>query len=150
MVNDPDHVRIHITDHGEGISETFLPHLFDRFSRADTGMATTKPGTGLGLYFVRQLAHASGLTIDQTTPRGHLHPHPPPRLTTTTNRHHTATAEPPTSPATPTRALCLSFEAGAPGRCHATQGPAAAIRRTRSWSVTSRIVCLTAVAIDPS
>jgi signal transduction histidine kinase len=64
VTNDPDHVRIHIADHGEGIPDAFLPHLFDRFSRADSGVAATKTGTGLGLYFVRQLTHASGLTVD--------------------------------------------------------------------------------------
>ncbi|MEV7627779.1 sensor histidine kinase [Actinoplanes sp. NPDC089786] len=87
VVNDPDHVRIHVADHGEGIPEAFLPHLFDRFSRAGTGIATTKPGTGLGLYFVRQLANASGLTIDYRPnhPHGAVFdltlPHAPPQRT---------------------------------------------------------------------
>jgi PAS domain S-box-containing protein len=64
VTNGTDHVGIHVADHGEGIPDAFVPHLFDRFSRAETGVATTKTGTGLGLYFVHQLAHASGLTVE--------------------------------------------------------------------------------------
>ncbi|MCA2211672.1 sensor histidine kinase [Jidongwangia harbinensis] len=65
-------IHVRVSDHGEGVPAEFVPHLFDRFTRAATGVATTKPGTGLGLYFVRQLAHASGITIDYqpTEPRG--------------------------------------------------------------------------------
>jgi PAS domain S-box-containing protein len=65
-------VHVRISDHGEGVPADFVPHLFERFTRAATGVATTKPGTGLGLYFVRQLAHASGIRIDYqpTEPRG--------------------------------------------------------------------------------
>jgi signal transduction histidine kinase len=64
VTNDPDNVRIHVADHGEGVPDAFVPHLFERLSRADTGVATTKAGTGLGLYFVHQLAQASGLTVE--------------------------------------------------------------------------------------
>jgi signal transduction histidine kinase len=62
--NDHDHVRVRISDHGEGVPDAFVPQLFDRFSRADVGVAATKAGSGLGLYFVRQLARAGDLTID--------------------------------------------------------------------------------------
>ncbi|MBG0568827.1 sensor histidine kinase [Actinoplanes aureus] len=58
-----DRVQIRVVDHGEGVPEQFVPHLFDRFARADTGIATVKPGTGLGLHFVRQLADASGVEV---------------------------------------------------------------------------------------
>jgi PAS domain S-box-containing protein len=71
VANDPDHVRIRVSDHGEGVPDTFAPYLFDRFSRADSGVAVTKAGTGLGLYFVRQLADASGLSIDYQTNQPH-------------------------------------------------------------------------------
>jgi signal transduction histidine kinase len=59
----PGVVNVHVTDHGEGVPAAFVPHLFDRFARAGSGVALTKPGTGLGLYLVHQLATASGLTI---------------------------------------------------------------------------------------
>ncbi|MEV6303387.1 PAS domain S-box protein [Actinoplanes sp. NPDC051861] len=56
-------VEIRVSDRGEGVPEEFVPHLFDRFARAGTGIATVKPGTGLGLHFVRQLAETSGVTV---------------------------------------------------------------------------------------
>ncbi|MEV6305526.1 ATP-binding protein [Actinoplanes sp. NPDC051861] len=59
----PGAVEVHVCDHGEGVPEGFVPHLFDRFARADSGVATAKPGTGLGLHFVRQLAEAGGVTV---------------------------------------------------------------------------------------
>jgi PAS domain S-box-containing protein len=54
---------IEVLDSGEGVPEEFVPQLFDRFTRAGTGSASAQKGTGLGLYIVRQLAHANGGTI---------------------------------------------------------------------------------------
>jgi PAS domain S-box-containing protein len=54
---------IDVLDSGEGVPDEFVPHLFDRFSRAGTGSASAQKGTGLGLYIVRQLAHANGGTV---------------------------------------------------------------------------------------
>jgi two-component system sensor histidine kinase MprB len=47
-----------VRDHGPGIEEADLPHVFDRFyrSRAARGL----PGSGLGLAIVRQVAEAHG------------------------------------------------------------------------------------------
>jgi signal transduction histidine kinase len=50
---------IRVSDSGEGVPAQFIPHLFDRFTRADTGIATRKKGTGLGLYIVRRLVEAN-------------------------------------------------------------------------------------------
>ncbi|WP_285551418.1 sensor histidine kinase [Actinoplanes regularis] len=58
-----ENLNIEVSDHGEGVPPQFVDHLFDRFARADTGVATTKPGTGLGLYLAHRLATASGLRI---------------------------------------------------------------------------------------
>ncbi|GAA3385339.1 sensor histidine kinase [Cryptosporangium minutisporangium] len=65
-------VELVVCDHGEGVPPDFVPHLFDRFSRADTGVATTKRGTGLGLYIVRTLAEAGqiGLAYRPNRPTG--------------------------------------------------------------------------------
>ncbi|MGZ4203487.1 MAG: sensor histidine kinase [Thermoleophilaceae bacterium] len=49
-----------VRDHGEGIPEPDLPHVFDRFYRA-VG-SRKKPGSGLGLAIVRQVAEAHGAT----------------------------------------------------------------------------------------
>lgn len=54
-----DAVDVTVADHGEGVPEDFVPRLFERFTRATTGIAVTQKGTGLGLYIVAQLAHAN-------------------------------------------------------------------------------------------
>ena len=48
-------------DHGPGIDEQDLPHVFDRFYRAPS--ARGMPGSGLGLAIVRQVAEAHGGTV---------------------------------------------------------------------------------------
>ncbi len=47
-----------VRDHGPGFDEADLPHLFDRFYRAER--ARGMPGSGLGLAIVRQAAEAHG------------------------------------------------------------------------------------------
>ncbi len=58
-----DTVTISIRDHGPGVPAEFLPHMFERYSRADTAAARRQKGTGLGLYIVRQLTDANGGAI---------------------------------------------------------------------------------------
>jgi two-component system sensor histidine kinase MprB len=47
-----------VRDHGPGFDECDLPHVFDRFYRADN--ARRMPGSGLGLAIVKQAAQAFG------------------------------------------------------------------------------------------
>jgi two-component system sensor histidine kinase MprB len=47
-----------VRDHGPGFAERDLPHVFERFYRADG--ARGLPGSGLGLAIVRQAAEAHG------------------------------------------------------------------------------------------
>ena len=47
-----------VRDHGPGFAEADLPHVFERFYRADS--ARGLPGSGLGLAIVRQAAEAHG------------------------------------------------------------------------------------------
>ena len=54
--------RLRVADQGPGIAEADLPHVFDRFYRADTARNT--PGTGLGLSIVAQ-------TVDPARRLGH-------------------------------------------------------------------------------
>jgi two-component system, OmpR family, sensor histidine kinase MprB len=50
-----------VRDHGPGIDDADLPHVFDRFYRSPS--ARTMPGSGLGLAIVRQVAEAHGGTV---------------------------------------------------------------------------------------
>lgn len=65
-----DEVRIEVTDHGPGIPEHVLPHVFDRFYKADAARTRT-PGSGLGLAIARENArlHGGELSAD-TVPGG--------------------------------------------------------------------------------
>ena len=47
-----------VRDHGPGIAEADLPHVFERFYRSAD--ARGKPGSGLGLAIVRQVAESHG------------------------------------------------------------------------------------------
>ncbi len=50
-----------VRDHGGGISEQDLPHIFDRFYRGENSRA--RQGSGLGLAIVRQVAEQHGGSI---------------------------------------------------------------------------------------
>ncbi|MEG0805612.1 MAG: response regulator [Lachnospiraceae bacterium] len=52
-----------IIDNGVGISEEFLPHLFDPFEQEASGITSTYSGTGLGLAISRNLVNLMGGTI---------------------------------------------------------------------------------------
>lgn len=53
------HLRIVVSDAGEGIDPGFVPHLFDRFQRSDRSRGTGS-GAGLGLAIARAYARAHG------------------------------------------------------------------------------------------
>jgi two-component system sensor histidine kinase MprB len=67
--NQPDEpvtVKLHdgeltVRDHGPGIAEADLPHVFERFYRA--AASRSQPGSGLGLAIVRQVVDAHGGTV---------------------------------------------------------------------------------------
>jgi signal transduction histidine kinase len=57
------HVRIEVADTGCGIPAEHLPHVFERFYRADPSRDRATGGAGLGLAIVRRLAEAHGGTV---------------------------------------------------------------------------------------
>lgn len=52
--------RLQINDTGIGINPDFLPHIFDRFSQADSTTKRNHSGLGLGLTIVRHLTEMHG------------------------------------------------------------------------------------------
>jgi two-component system sensor histidine kinase MtrB len=59
-----EQVRIEVTDSGPGLPEHVLPHVFDRFYKADAARTRT-PGSGLGLAIALENArlHGGGLAV---------------------------------------------------------------------------------------
>ena len=64
------HVQVAVTDTGAGIAPEHLPHVFERFYRADPSRARATGGAGLGLAIVRSIVEAHGGTIGVTSELG--------------------------------------------------------------------------------
>jgi two-component system OmpR family sensor kinase len=85
-------VTLSIADEGPGIAAEHLPHLFERFYRADPSRTRMSGGAGLGLAIVASIVDSLGGTATVTSERGHgatftislpaapLPESPPPRL----------------------------------------------------------------------
>ncbi len=65
-------VIIEVEDTGIGISEEDLPHVFERFYRADESRARVTGGRGVGLAIVKATVEAHGGTISVTSPHSGL------------------------------------------------------------------------------
>ena len=68
-----DHwVEYRVADTGQGIAAEHLPHLFDRFYRADTARDRGRGGSGIGLVIAKALveAHGGGISGSSAGP-GH-------------------------------------------------------------------------------
>ena len=76
LAQDEDAVSITVQDSGIGIAAGDLPHIFDRFWRADPARSRTgdRPGTGLGLAITKWIAEAHGgmITVQSRPGRGSL------------------------------------------------------------------------------
>jgi signal transduction histidine kinase len=67
----PDHVIVCVSDQGTGIATGDIPHIFDRFYRAEDAKRKTK-GAGLGLYLARAVieAHGGSIWVDSNPNEG--------------------------------------------------------------------------------
>jgi len=65
-------VEISVADRGSGIPAEALPHLFDRFYRAETSRAGNAQGLGLGLNIAKSLveAHGGEMTVESSLGKG--------------------------------------------------------------------------------
>jgi two-component system OmpR family sensor kinase len=63
---------VHVTDTGVGIAPEHLPHVFERFYRADPARSHDGGGSGLGLALVHTIArlHNGNASIDSALGAG--------------------------------------------------------------------------------
>lgn len=64
-------IWIAVTDTGQGIAPEELPHIFERFWRADRSRDRQSGGTGIGLAISRRLVELQGGTIEVESQVGH-------------------------------------------------------------------------------
>lgn len=63
-----DNLIMIISDTGPGIADEDLPHIFERFYRADKSRNRENPGTGLGLAIAREVVELHDGSIEATSP----------------------------------------------------------------------------------
>ncbi|MFM1770335.1 MAG: hypothetical protein RJA22_2864 [Verrucomicrobiota bacterium] len=64
------HALLTVADTGPGIPPEHLPHIFERFYRADPARTAAQGRTGLGLSIARSLTEAHGGTLEAHSPPG--------------------------------------------------------------------------------
>lgn len=67
---DASSVTLRVEDTGTGIPPNDLPHIFERFYRADKARTREHGGTGLGLSIVKHIVHLHGGTVSAESKYG--------------------------------------------------------------------------------
>lgn len=70
VLGDKAHMKFIVNDTGVGISEDFLPHIFNPFEQQHTGVTTMYGGTGLGLAICKNLVSLMDGSIYVTSIEG--------------------------------------------------------------------------------
>lgn len=60
---DGNHIVLVVSDNGQGIDASFLPHIFEIFRQADAGTNRAQTGMGIGLAVVQQLVELHGGSV---------------------------------------------------------------------------------------
>lgn len=68
---DRSSIRVEVIDMGSGIAAEDLPHVFDRFYRADKSRSRSSGGSGIGLAIVKQLVEAHSGQVGVESQPGH-------------------------------------------------------------------------------
>jgi len=58
-----DEIVLTVSDNGQGIDSSFLPHIFEIFRQADPGTSRSQQGMGIGLAVVQQLVELHGGSV---------------------------------------------------------------------------------------
>jgi PAS domain S-box-containing protein len=66
----PNQVTVSVSDEGPGIPAADLPHVFERFYRANSDLTRRVKGTGLGLYLAKAVVEAHNGQIQVTSAPG--------------------------------------------------------------------------------
>ena len=63
LEEDIDEIVLTVSDTGQGIDTSFLPHIFEIFRQADAGTSRSQSGMGIGLAVVQQLVELHGGSV---------------------------------------------------------------------------------------
>ena len=115
LLKNAERVQLQVKDTGIGIAHEFLPHVFDRFTQADTSATRRAGGLGIGLALVRHIAllHGGQVRADSAGE----------------GRGSTFTVELPAAPA----AAALTLAAGAPPQAERRRAGPGALAGIRVW-----------------
>jgi len=62
-----DKIVLTVSDNGQGIDSSFLPHIFEIFRQADPGTSRSQQGMGIGLAVVQQLVELHGGSVSASS-----------------------------------------------------------------------------------
>ena len=63
LAEEDDEIVLTVSDNGQGIDSSFLPHIFEIFRQADPGTSRAQQGMGIGLAVVQQLVELHGGSV---------------------------------------------------------------------------------------